>query len=280
VQSSTSNNGNYVIMRISRNEFIVLVDSNGVKTYKDEFGDLRSIAVSDNGVIIASFDYYSPGTRTLTLSVVRILNIADLTKPIQNEPWVHDFGAGVAITPSSDKVAIGSPNENLVYTYALDKKAAMVKSTKAVIKHNDPTSKTFGWRVALSETGDSIAVASPGTLIATVDVGAIFVYAWEDNAWHGVDTVLYGVNGMRKIGIGGIAINGINGQVDVQDNNNNRKSFMVSSQSWLIEELLVCSVEQFLTQTPLLTDSCMCLALFMHKLWAKTVTFSGHCANA
>jgi len=257
---STSSNGNYVIMQTRQDEFIVIADKIAT-VYQDKFGNLRSIAVSVDGVIIASFDHYatnaSTGTKTLTLSVVRILmriltpnpdpNLGDIyiIKSLQNEPWVRDFGAGVAITPSSDKVAIGSPNENSVYTYSLDENRAMDKSTKAVIKHTDHTSKTFGWRVALSEAGGSIAVASPGTFIENVDVGAIFVYVWKDNAWYGVDTVLYGANGMRKIGIGGIAINGINGQVDVQDNNNNRNSFMVSTQSWLIESILLALSNTF-----------------------------------
>jgi hypothetical protein len=97
------------------------------------------------------------------------------------------------------------------------------------IKHYDPTSKSFGWNVALAKDGQTIAIASPSAVSSAVQVGAIFVYVWIDDDWTAVTEIIYGRNEIRKLGLGGIAINAGLARVDAKDHNDNVYSFVVSS---------------------------------------------------
>ena len=210
-------------MKTNPNEIILLYNE-AIETYKDNFGNLRSVAISDSGVMIISVDNFDPN---VALSVVRILDAERLESPIYNEIWIRNFGAGVSITPSAHMVAIGSSDENLVYTYALNKKGVILKNTRSFIVSDNMASKSFGWRVGLSHDGTSVAVASPGEVVDSIQVGAIYVYVWVDGKWEGLDSVLYGSGGLRKIGIGGVAIDDIRGQLSIQDNNAQGHSFQV-----------------------------------------------------
>ena len=222
--SSQSDNGRYVVVQTSPDE-CTLIANDRASTYVDKTSNLRSIAISNTGRIIIGFDYSDPA---IDLSVVRIFDAESFDSPLYNEIWIRNFGSGVAITPSADMVAIGSPEEKSVYTFALNKDGALVRNSRHMIKHDDRRILgTFGMKVALSETGSSVAVASPSTIVGTVEVGAVYVYVWVDNEWEPINSVLYGVGAIRKLGIGGIAIDDARGQISVQDNSGQKNTFLV-----------------------------------------------------
>jgi hypothetical protein len=157
--------------------------------------------------------------------VVLILNVFDLSTPYESF-WQSGYGSGVDITPDSKMIAVGSPKERTVYTYIL--KNGLFASEHR-IKHYDPISKSFGWNVALAKDGQTIAIASPSAVSSAVQVGAIFVYVWIDDDWTAVTEIIYGRNEIRKLGLGGIAINASLARVDAKDHNDNVYSFVVSS---------------------------------------------------
>lgn len=195
-------------------------------SFSDLTGQLKSIALSDEGIIIAGFERVLLDGRKSGLGTVLILDTFDLSTPKHVAPWQSGYGTGVDITPDSKMIAIGSPKERTVYTYILKENGSFVSEQK--IKHYDPTSKTFGWKVALAKDGQTIAVVSPSVVSSAVQVGAMFVYVWIDDDWTAVAEILYGRNGIRKLGLGGIAINAGLARVDAKDHNDDVYSFVVS----------------------------------------------------
>ena len=224
--TSKSNNGQYVILQKNRHE-CTLISNGGIASYIDKIGNVRSMAISNSGKSIISFDFIDPA---VNLSVVRIFDAESFDTPVYNEVWIRNFGSGVSITPSANMVAIGSPDENAVYIFAMNEDDALVKSSRKMIKHHDKKgslSGTFGTKVALSETGTSIAVASPSATVEDIEVGAVYIYTWVGNEWERSQYVLYGAGESRKLGIGGIAIDDANGQISVQNKIGQRQTFLV-----------------------------------------------------
>jgi hypothetical protein len=220
---TSSNNGSFIAMKSNSRDFLILHEGKS-STFNYPTGQLKSIAVSDEGIIIAGFELID-GTESV-LGVVLILNAFDLSKPKSESFWQSGYGSGVDITPDSKMIAVGSPKERTVYTYILNDD---VFASEHKIKHYDPTSKSFGWNVALAKDGQTIAIASPSAVSSAVQVGAIFVYVWIDDDWTAVTEILYGRNEIRKLGLGGIAINAGLARVDAKDHNDNVYSFVVSS---------------------------------------------------
>ncbi len=218
---SASDNQDYTVIVTARKNSII-EESTG-KEYSDVFGDARSMSISDSGIILASFQ-----SDLSDLSIVRVLDIDDLSAPLDNKIWKGGFGEGLFITPLADMVAIGFPRESSVFTYLLSKEGHFIESSQAVVRNQEDSSKTFGTKVALSNSGKSLAVASPEAIVDNVETGAIFVYAREDNDWKQIDAVLYGsVLGVFQMGVGGIAIDDIYGLLHIRDNNDNYRSFKV-----------------------------------------------------
>jgi len=214
-------------MKSNDKEILVRFDDFSMLTYKEHRGRLKSLAVSDDGIIIAGFERISSDGTETGLGMVQVLDTKDLSNPLDEEVWLSGFGTGVDITPDSSMVAIGSPEESTVYIFHLVEGTLPPSSEK--IKHHDPRSKSFGWKVALSEDGKSIAVADPYSSVNNVESGAIFVYAWiEGDGWVDVQEILYGRNDMRKLGLAGVAIDDRRGRVDASDHNNHLYSFVVS----------------------------------------------------
>jgi len=224
---TSSDDGSFIAMKSNSRDILVVHEgkplSFGVPT-----GQLKSIAVSDEGIIIAGVEQVLSDGRQSGLGMVLIIDAFDLSTPKYVRPWQSGYGTGVDITSNSEMIAIGSPNERTVYTYTLKENGSF--SSEHKIKHYDPTSKTFGWKVALGKDGQTIAVVSPSTASSAVQVGAIFVYVLIDDDWTGVAEILYGRNGMRKLGLGGIAINAGLARVDAKDHNDNVYSFMYENQ--------------------------------------------------
>ena len=224
-QTSRSNNGRYVIMKTSRVRCVLIVENHPPQEYHDNHGrTIQSIAVSDNGLIVI-------GLNAAESSIVRIFNGA-LNKSVFDEPWQLHFGSGLSITPTGKHLAIGSPDENKVYVYALNEtkenRGSIIKSSKKVII--GPRLESFGWKVGLSESGTSVAIAAPSKEVESLEVGMIYIYILVEDEWRVLDTALYGSVNSLRIGIGGVSVDDNLGIISVQDNTlDHKKSFMVSS---------------------------------------------------
>ena len=223
-QTSASNNGRYVIIRTSPVTCVLLIDTQPPQEYHDNYGrTIQSITVSDNGLIVI-------GLNSAKSSIVRIFN-GSLKKSVFDEPWQLHFGNGLSITPTGKYLAIGSPGENKVYLYALndtqENRGPIIKSSKKVIIR--PGSESFGWKVGLSKSGTSVAIAAPSKKVESLDVGVIYIYILVEDEWRVLDTVLYGSANSLRIGIGGVSIDDNIGIISVQDNTlDHKQNFMVS----------------------------------------------------
>lgn len=225
VLATYSNNGQFLVMKTGSQKIILITDGTKVAgEYYDAFGTVRSATVSDNGLILLSFD--SLDTEQ-PISTVRIFKADNFNKEVYSEPWMEDFGAGLSITPDGKHIAIGSPKESLVYIYTLDTSGAIMKQTSKVIKGS--ALETFGSKVALSPSCKSVAIASPSVSVDYINVGAIFIFVLVGNEWEPLDNVLYGTGGVRAIGSGGVSVDDVGGMISVQDNSLlNKSTYMVS----------------------------------------------------
>jgi len=222
---TSSNNGSFIAMTSNSREILVLHEGRPF-SFREPIGQVESIAVSDDGIIIVGFDRLLSDGTSVGLGMIIILDTFDLSTSKYEKVWQSGYGTGVDITPDSKMIAIGSPQERTVYTNILEENCSFASEQK--IKHYDPTSKTFGWKVALARDGQTIAIVSPTTVSSDVQVGAIFVYVRIDDDWTAIAEVIYGRNGIRKLGLGGVAINASLARVDAKDDNENVYSFVVS----------------------------------------------------
>ena len=223
--TTSSNNGSFIAMTSNSREILVLHEGRPF-SFREPIGQVESIAVSDDGIIIVGFDRLLSDGTSVGLGMIIILDTFDLSTSKYERVWQSGYGTGVDITPDSKMIAIGSPKERTVYTNILKENCSFASEQK--IKHYDPTSKTFGWKVALARDGQTIAIVSPTTVSSDVQVGAIFVYVRIDDDWTAIAEVIYGRNGIRKLGLGGVAINASLARVDAKDDNENVYSFVVS----------------------------------------------------
>ncbi len=208
----------------------ITVSTNGKSyTYVDEIGEPQALALSEEGIMIATFavQINSSDNRSRSLSLVRILDVKrDQIRNLHNEVWTGQFGSGVAITASSEKIAIGSPEENKVYTYHM-KYDRVLRQSRSVINCSSSACSDFGSKVALSTVGNTIAIAAPKSRRDNVAVGKVFVYVWIDNVWEPIEVTLYGRNTMLHLGSNGIAIDDVNGRLDLKFSDKEQISYQV-----------------------------------------------------
>lgn len=197
-------------------------------SYSEPQGTIKSIAISNEGIIIIGYELSFSDDSSAGAGIIKIFDVSNLATPISQRPWIHQYGNGVDITPDATFVAIGSPNERTVYTYSLSRSGVLSQQRK-VRGVAVETDTRFGWKVALSDDGQSLAVAAPFVVRDGKQVGAIYVYSSVYNAWTLSADTLYGRDNMRKIGLGGIAISNIRGRVDARENDS-IYSFEVSFQ--------------------------------------------------
>lgn len=200
-------------------------ESNGIiwkkkqRKYYDHLGDLQSISISDAGTVLVSF--YN---LVADFSVIRVLDLDDMSNPRDSEFWASTC-TSAHITPSSSMIAIGFSRQNTVHTYKMHENGLINRDSLSTIKGS--SASRFGHNVALSETGLSLAVASPDIVSNSVIVGAVYTYVWVERAWTKVDSVLYGVSDIQRLGNIGIAIDDENGRIDVLQGDNSPRFFKV-----------------------------------------------------
>ena len=221
-KSTSSHNGRYRIMKTNQAECVLLLDEILVDTYKDldQNSELVSAAISDDGLIAISL-------RTDVSGIVRIYK-DDFQSFVQNDVWEAGYGTGLSLTPSGSKIAIGSPEENLVYTYDLEPEGVIKRDSRMSI-FGPNESGGFGSKVGLSEKGTSIAIATPNAEMEDIAVGAIYVYVLIDGGWEPLTSVLYGSSNILNLGIGGVSLDDSRGIVTAQDSTLGQKhTFLVS----------------------------------------------------
>ncbi len=223
-----SPNGKYAAVKSGPRHVTVSTDGNSY-TYVDNFGEPKAMALSGEGIMIATFvaEINTSGDGSRSLSVVRILDVkSDRIRNMHNEVWTGEFGSGIAITASSEKIAIGSPEQNKVYTYDM-KFDRILRQSRSIINCNSSDCSAFGSKVALSARGDTIAIAAPESLRNDRAVGKVFVFVWTDNLWEPIEMALYGGNTMLHLGSSGIAIDDASGRLDLKINDMDQVSFQV-----------------------------------------------------
>ncbi len=215
-----SDNGQHAIIRTT--EANKIVDGITLTEYADPIGILKSFSVSDTGLAITCF-YNSIGN----FSITRIMNMSHLSTVLDTEIW-SGLGTATSVTPSGEISAIGFPKENTVRTYLMLSGGKFDRSSLVSLKENNnyPPGR-FGEKVALSESGMTLAVASPGAIRDSIDYGAVFIFVWIDKNWQKIEGVFYGTNDLRRIGAGGIAIDDHIGLINVRENNGRHRSFKV-----------------------------------------------------
>ncbi len=224
----TNNDGSYAVVQTAPGRLEIFAKDKSY-FYEDEFGKLEAMAVSGVGTLIATFSAQitTSANERRSVSMVRVLDISSTPiKPLHNEVWKEGFGKAVSITPSSDTIAIGSPKENTVYTYRF-KRGEVTRQSRSVIKYRQSVSAAFGSKVALSDSGESIVIAAPEYSKDGIVAGKVLVYIWVENGWEPLGVEIYGSKTFQYLGIGGIAIDDINGRVDVRTSDEDRVSFEV-----------------------------------------------------
>lgn len=215
----SSKNGFYTVLRTTRtNEFIEETTKN---RYIESLGDLQSFSISDTGRVLACF--YSTAT---DYSIVRVLDLESFEKPRDTDVWAG-VCADAHITPSSTKAAIGFPKQNSVHTYSISEAGIIDKNSLSTVKLVNILSSSFGDSVALSENGLTLAVAAPGIVVDSANVGAVYVYVWLDGVWNGIESVLYGATDLQRLGNGGIAVDDKSARIDIRQADNTHRSFKV-----------------------------------------------------
>ena len=213
----------YIVVKSRADTVVVLVDGKqkNALEYTEKNAAVRSMAISDNGIAIIGFE--SGGQ----VGIVKLVDFSSLIGPrvLDTRVWMLGFGNGVDITQNSMMAVIGSPNENAVYTYNISNKGTFIPQKKITNKKME----TFGWKVALSESGNTLAVTAPKAMNdKDSKVGAVTLYRNRESFWKQLDEIAYGLEETRKLGLGGVAVNEQTGRIDVVDEKGDFTSFQVS----------------------------------------------------
>jgi hypothetical protein len=98
-----------------------------------------------------------------------------------------EFGSSVAISADGSTIAVGAagyysvPSRVLVYRRA---GTAWARSATFLNNSDDATHHSlFGYAVALSSTGDVVAVGAPYRARAVADAGGVYRYRWTGSSW-------------------------------------------------------------------------------------------------
>lgn len=192
---------------------LVYVDAK-ILIFNDPFA-ANSIALSDNGYMIVSFESSSQGF--VRLLRIESRNIANKDEKI----GVAQFGSGVSITPDGSRAAVGSPRAAKVYIYGINPETAEFQSNVDVIEVPSSLSSIysgsdFGAKIALSETGNTIAIAAPKYKEDGTEIGAVFLYTKSESGWI-FQNIVKGSVSNPQYGVSGLAINDSSGRLDVTD---------------------------------------------------------------
>lgn len=221
----TASSDKTFIMIQSRSDTVVVLVAGKQKNaleYTEKNAVVRSMAISDNGIAIIGFE---SGGQIGIVKLVDFSNVVIGPRVLDTRVWMLGFGNGVDITQNSLMAVIGSPNENAVYMYNISTKGTFIPVEKVTNKKME----TFGWKVALSMSGNTLAVTAPKAMNKeNSKVGAITLYRNTESSWKQLEEIAYGLVETRKLGLGGVAINEQTGQIDVIDEKGDLTSFQVS----------------------------------------------------
>jgi hypothetical protein len=192
---------------------LVYVNAN-ILDFNDPFA-ANSIALSDNGLMLVSFESSKQG-------FVRLLRIENRIIAKKDEKiGIAEFGSGVSIIPDGSRAAIGSPRAGKVYIYDINPSTAEFQSSVNVIEipsslSSQYSGSQFGTKIALSESGHTIAVAAPKYKENGIEIGAVFLFTISQSGWI-FQKVVKGTSLNQQYGVAGLAIDDISGRLDVTD---------------------------------------------------------------
>lgn len=211
-----SNNGACIAVKDinNTNRILVYVNSN-ILDFIDPFA-VGSIALSDNGLMIASFESANQGfVRLLKIDSKNISNKSERVSSAK-------FGSGVSITPTGTRVAVGSPLSEKVFVYDINPNTLVLENLKEITIPIGMTTQYkgsyFGDKVGISATGKTIAVAAPKYKESNLEIGAVFLYSWTEtstgSSWV-LQRVVKGSSSNLQFGVAGLAVDDATGRFDI-----------------------------------------------------------------
>lgn len=203
-------NGNSIVLRDKSNKILfVKYGVNSVLEFNNLKRSVSSMALSDDGVLVVGYQYSDHG-------LVEVYDTSSAsTRPTYAQVWTADYGNGVAITPDAKMVVVGSPREGRVYLYELNQ--GKFTSERKITNKEIPT---FGWKVSVSNSGQSLAISAPRARDDSgLEVGLVVIYNFIDDKWVKMKGLIQGRNEDRKLGLGGVAIDEKLGRVYEMDQN-------------------------------------------------------------
>jgi hypothetical protein len=226
-----SNNQSYIALKdINDEKRIVVYFNSKILSFSDPF-TAKSIALSDIGLMLVSFESSNQG-------FIRLLRIENSIISNKDEKvGILQFGSGLSITPDGSKAAVGSPLAGKVYIYDINPSTAEFQSTVHVIEvpsslASQYSGSDFGSKIALSESGNTIAIAAPKYKESGIEIGAVLLYTKLESGWTFLNNIVKGTSSSTKYGVAGLAVDDTIGRLDVTDFQGEVTNLKVSIWFW------------------------------------------------
>lgn len=169
------------------------------------------VAINSSGSrVAAGAPYYDTDYTNTEAGTVKIWDWngsswSQVGSDIDGDAIDDQFGFGVALNASGNRVAIGAPKHNTngsvkVFEFT-DGSWSQLGSDIDGSSGSSSVGADFGWKVALNATGSRLAVGAPEDSRSTDGrTGAVSVYDWNGSAWVLAGSRIDGENQFDKFG--------------------------------------------------------------------------------
>ena len=280
--------GSSTVTRSESGDYIGLTDPTAVNRvifyhagqilyHEDALDNNVAIAIANNGFSVCSF------AKGATFAV-RILKIGKVVSSNDqgNKIGGSEFGRGVSITPSADKVAIGNPKAGIVSIFTISSSGEFSSSAVDIVAPVEMRNFNFGEKVGLSPTGNSIAIAVPlyNEGNGGDDIGCVLLYLYNTalSRWVLVNSYIYGSANNLRLGQGGVAVDDVKGRLDANDSAGDRLSYLVRLNSIVRNTYIFCNV--YLPVVFLFESTLSYAMIHLQFLEAGIIMLSSRYANA
>lgn len=154
----------------------------------------------------------------------------DFSYPLFQEPGVEGYGTSLSLTSTASHLAIGNPTERSVIIYNINRNAIDSGSKQKIVGESG-TSTSFGTKIALSDSGNSLAIVDPSFEIDKQISQVIFVYVMDNEGkWDEAHTIVYDSTGENlKLNIFGVAIDDTTGRIDCRDKAEHYRKYLLDA---------------------------------------------------